>query len=132
MCAGSSTNIPARHRLPLGTPSAVRRIAVANDEAGTACSCTFCACCMRWALPRQMADSLQHRQCMGAGADVTHPAGFNKAEPSIAAVVGSMDQWCGRFATKVSLQGHRLEIIQASAASAFLWCPGLTILFTGT
>ena len=50
--------------------------------------------------------------CSCAGADVTHPTGFNTAEPSIAAVVGSMDPQCGRFATRVCPQGNHLEIIQ--------------------
>ncbi|KAK9811129.1 hypothetical protein WJX73_005016 [Symbiochloris irregularis] len=46
------------------------------------------------------------------GADVTHPKSFNKTEPSIAAVVGSLDNHVGSFATRVCVQGHRLEIIQ--------------------
>lgn len=47
-----------------------------------------------------------------AGADVTHPKSFNKTEPSIAAVVGSLDIRLGSYATRVCVQGHRLEIIQ--------------------
>ena len=38
------------------------------------------------------------------GADVTHPMGFASTEPSIAAVVASMDRYCGRFAAEVMLQ----------------------------
>ena len=48
-----------------------------------------------------------------AGADVTHPMGFSETEPSIAAVVGSLDRFCSRYAAEVLLQGHRVEIIQA-------------------
>jgi Piwi domain len=46
-----------------------------------------------------------------AGADVTHPMGFNETEPSIAAVVGSLDGTCSRFASRIRIQGHRVEII---------------------
>ena len=48
-----------------------------------------------------------------AGADVTHPMGFSETEPSIVAVVGSLDRFCLRYAAEVLLQGHRVEIIQA-------------------
>ena len=39
--------------------------------------------------------------------------GFSETEPSIAAVVGSLDRFCSRYAAEVLLQGHRVEIIQA-------------------
>ena len=39
--------------------------------------------------------------------------GFSETEPSIAAVVGSLDRYCSRYAAEVLLQGHRVEIIQA-------------------
>lgn len=48
-----------------------------------------------------------------AGTGVTHPMGYNETEPSIAAVVGSMDAKCSRYSAEVQLQGHRVEIIQA-------------------
>lgn len=47
-----------------------------------------------------------------AGTGVSHPLGFNQTEPSIAAVVGSMDAKCSRYSAEVQLQGHRVEIIQ--------------------
>ena len=53
--------------------------------------------------------------CKRAGADVTHPLGFSdgaKAEPSVAALVGSLDRELGRFASRVWLQGHRVEMLQ--------------------
>ena len=42
--------------------------------------------------------------------------GFSETEPSIAAVVGSLDAYCARYAAEVLLQGHRVEILQARAA----------------
>lgn len=39
--------------------------------------------------------------------------GFSESEPSIAAVVGSLDAYCARYAAEVLLQGHRVEILQA-------------------
>ena len=39
--------------------------------------------------------------------------GFSETEPSIAAVVGSLDRFCSRYVAEVLLQGHRVEIIQA-------------------
>jgi len=41
--------------------------------------------------------------------------GFSETEPSIAAVVGSLDAYCARYAAEVLLQGHRVEILQARA-----------------
>ncbi len=46
---------------------------------------------------------------------MTHPRGFNVTEPSVAAVVASMDAHTARYAARVRLQGHRVEIIQARA-----------------
>lgn len=43
-------------------------------------------------------------------------AGFGSQEPSIAAVVGSMDAAIAQYAAQVALQPHRLEVIQASPA----------------
>ena len=53
---------------------------------------------------------------LSPGADVTHPRGFNVSEPSVAAVVASMDGHTARYAARVRLQGHRVEIIQAWAS----------------
>lgn len=54
-------------------------------------------------------------------------AGFSESEPSIAAVVGSMDRYLSRYAAEVQLQPHRLEIIQACplhpSLSPFAWTP---------
>jgi len=44
---------------------------------------------------------------------VTHPRGFSVTEPSVAAVVGSLDSNTARYAARIRLQGHRIEIIQA-------------------
>ena len=46
---------------------------------------------------------------------MTHPRGFNVTEPSVAAGVASMDANTARYAARVRLQGHRVEIIQARA-----------------
>jgi eukaryotic translation initiation factor 2C len=47
------------------------------------------------------------------GADVTHPSpqGFNKDQPSIAAVVGSIDNMMCKYACQVRCQKHKQEII---------------------
>ena len=45
--------------------------------------------------------------------------GFSETEPSIAAVVGSLDRYCSRYAAEVLLQGHRVEIIQARPTLPF-------------
>ncbi len=44
---------------------------------------------------------------------MTHPRGFSVTEPSVAAVVGSLDSNTAQYAARVRLQGHRVEIIQA-------------------
>ena len=44
------------------------------------------------------------------GADVTHPPAGEKSQPSIAAVVGSMDRYA-RYSGAIRMQGHRVEII---------------------
>ncbi len=46
---------------------------------------------------------------------MTHPRGFSVTEPSVAAVVGSLDSNTARYAARIRLQGHRIEIIQARA-----------------
>ncbi|KAK2165838.1 hypothetical protein LSH36_45g16093 [Paralvinella palmiformis] len=45
------------------------------------------------------------------GADVTHPPAGDRAKPSIAAVVGSMDAHPSRYSATVRVQSHRQEII---------------------
>eukprot|EP00795_Rhopilema_esculentum_P001647 gene1647-16114_t len=45
------------------------------------------------------------------GADVTHPAPSETSRPSIAAVVGSLDEFATKYAARVDVQGHRKEII---------------------
>ena len=69
---------------------------------------------------------------------MTHPLGFSHSEPSVAALVGSLDRDCGQFASHVWLQGHRIEMLQAriwlaqrsfltscltAAATSSLCCP---------
>lgn len=49
---------------------------------------------------------------INTGADVTHSRSFNKNEPSVAAVVASMDQYASTYACEVKMQGHRQEVIQ--------------------
>ena len=48
---------------------------------------------------------------------MTHPRGFSVTEPSVAAVVGSLDSNTARYAARIRLQGHRIEIIQARAVA---------------
>lgn len=43
------------------------------------------------------------------GADVTHPTSFDKNEPSVGALVASMDPHLGQFAAKVFSMAHREE-----------------------
>lgn len=43
------------------------------------------------------------------GADVTHPTSFDKNEPSVGAIVASMDPHLGQFAAKVFSMAHREE-----------------------
>ncbi|XP_074606189.1 protein argonaute-2-like isoform X1 [Acropora palmata] len=50
------------------------------------------------------------------GADVTHPAAGDGRQPSIAAVVGSMDAHPSRYCASVRVQTHRQEIIAELAA----------------
>lgn len=47
-------------------------------------------------------------------------AGFGSQEPSIAAVVGSMDAAIAQYAAQVALQPHRLEVIQVSPFPLYL------------
>ena len=57
---------------------------------------------------------------LAAGADVTHPLGFSHTEPSVGAIVGSVNRECSRFASRVWLQGHRVEMLQVCSA-CLLW-----------
>ncbi|KAK9852837.1 hypothetical protein WJX84_011569 [Apatococcus fuscideae] len=66
-----------------------------------------------WSLLRQCEiPSIASEPFMVLGADVSHPTGFSNSEPSIAAVVGSMDAGIAQYAAQVALQPHRLEVIQ--------------------
>ena len=47
-----------------------------------------------------------------SGADVTHSRSYDKSEPSVAAVVASMDPNASTYACEVKMQGHRQEMIQ--------------------
>ena len=47
---------------------------------------------------------------------MTHPLGFSHSEPSVAALVGSLDKECSQFASRVWLQGHRIEMLQVGAS----------------
>lgn len=46
------------------------------------------------------------------GADVTHPGLGDKSSPSIAAIVGSIDEIPSRYSACVRIQGHRVEVIE--------------------
>ena len=64
--------------------------------------------------PKCMSDLDSQIGChLITGADVTHPRGFTVTEPSVAAVVGSLDSNTARYAARIRLQGHRIKIIQA-------------------
>ena len=52
-----------------------------------------------------------------AGADVTHSRGFDSAEPSVAAVVGSLNRYATRYSCRIKIQGHRQEMIQVTDSS---------------
>eukprot|EP00210_Caulerpa_lentillifera_P004611 g4397.t1 len=43
------------------------------------------------------------------GVDVTHPTGFDETEPSVGAIVASMDPFLGQFAARVLTMPHRAE-----------------------
>ena len=49
-----------------------------------------------------------------AGADVTHSRSFDSSEPSVAAVVGSLNRSATRYSCRVKIQGYRQEMIQVS------------------
>lgn len=65
--------------------------------------------------PNSMPAWARQADFMIFGADVTHPMGFRpKGEagaPSVAAIVGSLDRQCSKFASRVWLQGHRVEMM---------------------
>ncbi|KAI9364457.1 Piwi domain-containing protein [Zopfochytrium polystomum] len=52
------------------------------------------------------------------GADVTHPAPGSASNQSIAALVGSMDAQCSRYAAAIRVQKGRQEVIQDLASMA--------------
>lgn len=43
---------------------------------------------------------------------MTHSRSFDVSEPSVAAVVGSVNASCTRYSARVKMQGHRVEMIQ--------------------
>eukprot|EP00884_Botryococcus_braunii_P017115 jgi/Botrbrau1/4087/Bobra.152_3s0038.1 len=49
---------------------------------------------------------------MVVGADVSHPSGKRSVEPSLAALVASLDSDLGQYTCTVNIQGPRVEIIQ--------------------
>ncbi|TPX59346.1 hypothetical protein PhCBS80983_g02488 [Powellomyces hirtus] len=55
---------------------------------------------------------VSERPTIVLGADVTHPAPGSPSNQSIAAVVGSMDAQCSRFAASIRIQRGRTEVIQ--------------------
>ena len=62
-------------------------------------------------VPAQRPLKVFHEPVIFIGADVTHPPTGDKAKPSIAAVVASMDAHPSRYAATVRIQNHRQEII---------------------
>ena len=56
---------------------------------------------------------------------MTHPLGFSHSEPSVAALVGSLDKECSQFASRVWLQGHRIEMLQVRLTCHHPACPRL-------
>lgn len=69
-------------------------------------------------LPAKDLDWLPHKACHWfrvqrfAGADVTHSRSFDASEPSVAAVVGSLNRYGTKYSCRVKIQGHRQEMIQ--------------------
>ena len=73
---------------------------------------TASSCCLKLAAcTRGLAACLPP----AAGADVTHPMGFNKVIPSIASVVASLNRHATIYCERSRLQAHRTEIIQVGA-----------------
>ncbi|GMH32738.1 hypothetical protein BSKO_00572 [Bryopsis sp. KO-2023] len=61
--------------------------------------------------PSQVLPVVGKEVYMFLGADVTHPTSSNPAEPSVAAVVASMDRDCAQYASETLVLGNRIEII---------------------
>ncbi len=68
--------------------------------------------------PQQVYPVIGAAPFMVFGADVTHPTSRDESEPSVAAVVGSLDAYLARFSTRVLLQAHRQEVITGMRRSA--------------
>ena len=45
---------------------------------------------------------------------MTHPRSWQVAEPSIAALVGSLDHHATQYSAFIQLQGHNVEVIKVS------------------
>ncbi|KAK3835053.1 MAG: Piwi domain-containing protein [Linnemannia gamsii] len=60
----------------------------------------------------KMAPFISEKPTIIFGADVNHPAPGDSLRPSIAAVVASVDNKCGKYATAIRTQEARLETIQ--------------------
>lgn len=58
----------------------------------------------------------RNRPTIVLGASVIHPTGFDSTEPSVGAVVGSMDPFMGQFSTRVQRMGHREDKMSMQAA----------------
>lgn len=58
-----------------------------------------------------VAPPLGRKPFMLMGADVTHPISRDENEPSVAAVVASLDRFTGCYSSRVLMQKHREEIV---------------------
>jgi len=63
-------------------------------------------------LKENTASDLLRERIIFFGADVTHPAPGDKMSPSVAAVVASIDPSHTTYSASISVQQHRIEIIQ--------------------
>ncbi|KAI8828499.1 Piwi domain-containing protein, partial [Chytridium lagenaria] len=67
-------------------------------------------------LSSQQLPFVSERPTIIFGADVTHPAPGSASNQSIAALVGSMDAQCSRYAAAIRVQKGRQEVIQELAS----------------
>lgn len=61
--------------------------------------------------PQQVIPLIGARPFMVFGIDVYHPSAADASEPSVAAVVGSLDKYLGRYSARVMPQGHRTPLV---------------------